>query len=135
MRVAVGRATGFLVGLMLLALVAGNAAGLLPAGGIAQAGQEADLLCDEDGVSVSYGLTGDLSSISSVTVSGIDSDCSGTVMLVRVQFDSEPLNFLVVPLSPGSRSFTISPARPVQALQGVTITIIGQDQEPPNKND
>jgi hypothetical protein len=124
------------VALVLLALAVGGASGLNLAGGVAQAGVEADLRCDEDGVQVSYGLTADLSAVNSLTVAGIDADCAGAVMVVWVdRASASPLQFLAVPLSPGSRSFGISPPVPVEDLVGVRVLVIGHDQEPPNKND
>ena len=123
------------VALVLLALAVGGASGLNLAGGVAQAGFEADLRCDEGGVQVSYGLTADLSAVDSLTVADIDPDCQGAVMIVWVdRVSASPLQFFVVPLSSGSRSFGFSPV-PVEDLVGVRVLVVGQDQEPPNKND
>jgi hypothetical protein len=132
------RAVGPLaLALALLALAVGGASGLNPAGGVAQSGGEADLLCDEGGVQVSYSLTADLSAVNGVTVAGIDGDCKGAMLQVRVELQGGGtiVHTIASLTSGGSRSFNINPAVPVDNLVGVRVLIIGQDQEPPNKND
>jgi hypothetical protein len=110
----------------------GWAAGASVSGATIAAGADNDLLCDEDGVTVTYTLVG--SSVTHSLVSGIDADCKGATLVATWDvFPAGPsLNdqgLLVGSLSSTSAQKTFSPAIAVTDLLGVVITIFGNDDE------
>jgi len=130
----VRKALGLLLTPIVLAATLGVAAALPVSGGLVQGGGDADLLCDEDGVELSYSVSG--GSITDATVSGIADDCDGVSMIVV--FDVDPgsdQTFLVFVVVTDTYSFNLVPDIPVTELSGVTITWAGIDDEVPNQGD
>jgi hypothetical protein len=77
-----------IVGILVLILAAayGAAASLALQGGSIQAGVDATLYCDVDGVNVeSWGLETDDSTSHYVRIAGIDAACLGNYIFVRVE--------------------------------------------------
>jgi len=70
----------------LTALAVGSAAALSVDGGTIQAGSDAELECDPDGVQVTtWVLEADTGEVHSVRVGGIDAACFGSELIVRVR--------------------------------------------------
>jgi exosome complex RNA-binding protein Csl4 len=122
----------------LLAVSLAAASGLILTGGTVSSGAESDLVCDEDGVRLTFTLSG--SDVTHATVSDISADCKGVTLFLL--FDvapagpgSEDQKTFVVPLNSSSFQFTFSPSIASGDLISSRITLVGQDQESPNAGD
>lgn len=74
-----------LAGLTAFALVTGLAASLTVNGSDLGSGTAVVAACDADGVDVSFGLlTGDITSVTEVTVAGVDAACDTQTMYVEL---------------------------------------------------
>jgi len=117
----------------LVSLGAASASGLPVGGAVVQSGAEADLRCDEGGVTVSYATSG--ANVTHSTISGIDAHCFGATM--NVTWDVEPGldQTLSTTLATTSSLKMFEPPILISALAGVTVVIYGHDAEIPNLND
>ena len=122
--------TALAVGGALFAGVIASAAQLTINGGTLQAGVATVGSCDTDGVVASYTLafTGGQFGVSAVTISGINSACSGKTMSIYLM-DSAGATLgqaqATLPATgfTGSETFAISPAASAAALTGLAVDI------------
>lgn len=116
-----------ITGLTVFGLVLGLAAGLPVTADQLGAGGAGVTACDPDGVDVSFGLlAGDVTSVTEVTVDGIDAGCAGQEMSVELT-NSVTGSLLVetVTITATSEVVTLSSLVAAADIDGVNVTITG----------
>jgi hypothetical protein len=91
---------GVLVAFGLTGVAYAAAAQLIVNGGALQSGSAANLVCDEDGVSLSYTLDGD-GNVTSATVSDIDAACEGAGLNMVIHAASNQSDSIVATTEDG----------------------------------
>lgn len=127
-----GKALRACVLAVLLASVIGSAASLNVSGGSVQQGNDGDLRCDEDGVFIYYTVDGS-GQVTAISISDIATDCFGGTLRVETD-EAEGCPCFVGSISATTHVIFPSPI-PLASLDTVSVSIFGQDEEPPNLND
>jgi hypothetical protein len=118
-----------IVGILVLILAAayGAAAALGLNGGSIQAGVDAQLYCDVDGVQVTgWGLETDDSKVYFVTLGDIDAACLGNEMFVRVEDSGgNKLGFGSATIAGSTQQFSFNPAISALSIETLKVWIEG----------
>lgn len=107
-------------GTAVASLAFASAASLTVDAGVLQAGVNADLACDDNGVKVNWGLETDDNSVYFADVIGIDEECMGADIVLRTNLMEDPLAGTI---TGDTHRFTFSPIQDATALTAVRVWI------------
>ena len=111
------------------------AATLVIQGGVLQAGGEHDLICDEDGVTVTFKSDESTGLKIGARIEGIDDDCRGASLKFDTSSPEDGGPFFVGSIGAPSYTFLFSSPLPADSVEEFTVVIFGSDSEVPNQND
>lgn len=127
-------ATAALAGLTVFGLVNGLAASMTVTGDNLGSASPVTAACDQDGMTMSFGVTpGSSTEISVISFAGVDPACDGQTYYIDVLDGSgvATSESNIVTLSAGTFDVTLTTPQPAAAVVGANVTITGADATAP----